>query len=406
MASRRAIGLIFCVALFASCALLLARPGIVHLKDGKTVIGDITESDTGITIHTANNPPAIIPRTEVASIHYDQTYVEDFHERLAKLDPKDVKGLLALAKDALEQQQYRLANEAVDVAERADPNSREVADMRQHIRVQQQLDIQHRHLSTMPATRTTRPTTGPRLLTADDIQRIRKAELRPNDTLTAISFDNKVEQRYAESMSIPLKDFNSQTRAARAYEILTRGDGRLADDVHIFGDPAAIHTYRNRIMPLLMANCATSNCHGGSGAGRLSLLADQDRSDAAVYTDFYVLEQFRKPVPSTQPGSTLIVGPSQRKMIDRLSPEQSLLIQYALPPDLAQVPHPQVARFRPMLRNRADPRYRELVEWIKSLNPIEPDYGIDFLLPRPATMLATQPTTRAATTRTSRDKNR
>ena len=65
-------------------------------------------------------------------------------------------------------------------------------------------------------------------------------------------------------------------------------------------------------------------------------------------------------------------------MIDRERPEDSLLVQYSLPPETAKIPHPQVANYKGTVPNKTNGRYRELVHWMgQVLSPVAPDYGID-----------------------------
>jgi hypothetical protein len=160
--------------------------------------------------------------------------------------------------------------------------------------------------------------------------------------------------------------------------------------------------FRQKIEPLIVQNCATSNCHGGMSApGGLQLINPAD-TDAVHLTNFYILQSYVKKNPN---GGVFSGG--DEKMIDRTRPPKSLLVQFALPQSIAEYDHPDVANFRPMLKGFNDPRYRLLTDWIgKSLVAVEPNYGIKFKLPgapaasQPApatTQAATQPTTRRGT---------
>jgi hypothetical protein len=135
--------------------------------------------------------------------------------------------------------------------------------------------------------------------------------------------------------------------------------------------------------------------------------APAGQNDLGTYTNFYILQQYSKPIetgvgPSPFGGK----GPVQRKMIDRTNPDQSLLAQYALPVDFSMYRHPEVANYRPILSGRDDARYRRLISWMKdSLAPVpaDPKYGITYELPSgmspataPATRAAAAPTTQAA----------
>jgi hypothetical protein len=66
-----------------------------------------------------------------------------------------------------------------------------------------------------------------------------------------------------------------------------------------------------------------------------------------------------------------------RSVVDRDFPESSLLLQYMLPLDRADAPHPDVPGFKPMARSKNDPKYQEALAWIKSLSAVAPAYGVD-----------------------------
>ena len=79
-------------------------------------------------------------------------------------------------------------------------------------------------------------------------------------------------------------------------------------------------------------------------------------------TNFYILTQ------------TTIGG---KRMIDRNTPEDSLLLQWGLPRDQAKFPAPQVDGWRPQFKDTKDDRYVKLVNWIKMLYPSNQDKDYD-----------------------------
>ncbi len=150
----------------------------------------------------------------------------------------------------------------------------------------------------------------------------------------------------------------------------------------------ALLQFRRVVQPYVVLNCATSACHGGNqSATPFQLLVPAD-SDAATYTNFYILTKYTQP---SKQGTEGVFGHGTVKMIDRQHPLQSLLIEYSLPGSVAEFHHPDVPNFRPPFRGTADPHYRQLQEWIGTALPIvDPDYGFDFQT------AATQPTTMAS----------
>ena len=78
-------------------------------------------------------------------------------------------------------------------------------------------------------------------------------------------------------------------------------------------------------------------------------------------------------------GGALAAGrPQTFHVIDRDRPADSLLLQFAIPPNLADHPHPEVPGFRPIFRVLKDPRYDQFLRWISNaLSPLQSNYGID-----------------------------
>jgi hypothetical protein len=147
--------------------------------------------------------------------------------------------------------------------------------------------------------------------------------------------------------------------------------------VQVLDTPESIRQYRGEVwLPLVHNACATSQCHGGTEAGRFMLPFKAPNSDASVMTSLYILERFR-----TSDGKPLI---------DWDHPEQSALLQLALPRDVATIKHPPVVRgeakkdiWRSPLRSTDERRYKDTINWIKSMYQPRPDYGIDYEPPKP-----------------------
>jgi hypothetical protein len=91
-------------------------------------------------------------------------------------------------------------------------------------------------------------------------------------------------------------------------------------------------------------------------------------------------------------------------MIDRDTPERSLLFQYAVVKNASKKPHPGKSELR-FFVDQSDPRLLPMFEWVKMLTFPPPNYGIVYELPGAAAAAPTPaattpaPTTRPATTR-------
>ena len=85
-------------------------------------------------------------------------------------------------------------------------------------------------------------------------------------------------------------------------------------------------------------------------------------------TNFYILTQ------------TKIDG---RRMIDRDTPEDSLLLQWGLPKADAKFAAPDSERWQPYFRGTDDDRYKDMLKWIELLIRANQDttYDIKYELP-------------------------
>ena len=216
---------------------------------------------------------------------------------------------------------------------------------------------------------------------------IRLYELNATDK-TSIRFENDVKKRFVEFKNRQYAQFNKLRPVEQALDILGNGDAKMINDVKVMGDPSAMLDFRKTILPVMLNSCATVNCHGNAAAGGVQFVTPA-ASDADAYTNFYLLTQWGKGVGSE--GGGFFGGSSERKMIERGQGERSLLANYMLPKNLAEIPHPTVAGYDLVFRSKDDPRYKQLLNWMNlSLKSPPPDYGIDFAVPKPGNA-STQP---------------
>jgi hypothetical protein len=383
-----------CAVLLLIAALLHAKPGIVKTNDGHTYEGDVTETGTAVTVKT-RNVPITIQRADIESIEYLGTLDEQYAQRMARLDAKDVNGRVTVARWAFDQGRYDLARNALESALTLEPNNREANQMLDSVRVQIRLERAKRDAATTAETRraaTSGPATAPatvassapqpvdprNLLTADDINAIRQFELKPSDTHVRINFSRDVKKRFATANNIRIQDFNALPQFEQLRRILEEGAPDMKRDVRIVSDPSSILEYRRNIQPVLLGSCATSGCHGPqTGAGGL-LLYSPPESEAITYTNFFIIQTYARQ-PEQRQGP---FGAAERRLIDRIEPSNSLLLNYGLPPNIAEYDHPQVSGYRPIFRNRDDNGYRRLEGWIRdSLRATKPEYDVNFTPP-------------------------
>lgn len=151
-----------------------------------------------------------------------------------------------------------------------------------------------------------------------------------------------------------------------------------ADRIVIESDPVVFDVFRRRVLPAVNRGCARAGCHSGKNAHVFRFPAGNSDSETYAYTTFVLLDQMQT---------------SQGALIDRGSPERSLLLEYLLPPELTERAHPQGERarvpFKPLARNRTDRLYLAVQDWISYLSVPRPDYGLDYVSPYAAPARAT-----------------
>jgi hypothetical protein len=411
---------VLCLGLLAHGA---TKPGVVKTRTGLTHEGEVEQLPNGNVIVTSRAGVVVtIPRDNVASVEYvSKSFLEQFKERRAKLDPSDLKGRLDLARFALEHKEYQLALMMADEAMEIAPSNQDAQTLRETIRQQARLDRAHPPggdkppPATAPATNpaatapASAPSTAPavlnpferRFLTPDDIQQIRRAELKPGDS-ARVAIPNDVRRAYAAQAGVSFAQFSAQPAVEQALEILSKGDDQMRKQVKISSDPEAIVRYK-QVQTIVLSGCATTSCHGGAAGGGLVLFPAEN--DAASYTNFYILSKYARSVNGgggggggSGNGGGFFGGAAEKKLIDRGRGEQSLLIQYGLPETKATHKHPKVANFRPAFRDPNEPNARRIIAWMNDvLKPIEPTYEINYPLPRQKPAAGT-PTTGPTTT--------
>jgi hypothetical protein len=357
---------------------LLARQGILTTTDGRSLSGDIQAAPDGTSVTiTLHGVTLTVSRDIVAAINFPADAQSDFKQRMSALDPNDIKGRIDLSRFELAAGQYDLAAQAARGAEQLDPHNPDVAILLDTIQTQRDLDSKVA-MAVTPSESTSESATAnstAQYLTMNDVDAIRRDELRPDDEVR-VQFFHNVRQRFLGSQG-NAANFYAESDAQQAMDILQGGDPHLARDVYIATDPRVLLEFRNQVQPRILAGCAAAGCHASGGSDAFSL--DTDAKELLpAYTNFYILQETGRMLDG---GDTFGRGPVYRPMIDRLHPESSLILQFGLPRSLATTPHPDVHDFKPIFHGLDDPAYLEVFSWISSLAPIAPNYRIKFDVP-------------------------
>jgi hypothetical protein len=372
---------VVCVLAVMGVSSLFAGQGIVKTRDGQTLQGEIDDKPDYVKV-TIHGVVTTIPRNEVESVEMVGEAATELRARLAKLDPQDAPGRVALAREAFEHREYELAREMLEAALAIDANDPEANRMLGI--VNSQLRMERTKVDpAIPRPAATRP--GPmaqierRLLTPADIEAIRRKELKSTDRDVRIRFDGDVKRRYAESQNMAYADFNAKTAVEQALAILDNGDATMKEQVRVQSDPPSIREFKTQIQPLVLASCATSGCHGGPAGAGFVLFSPAD-NDSLSYTNFFILQNYQRKAGS----GGAVFGESSKRMVNRRRGDESLLANYGLPTNIAEYDHPPVngKTITPVFRNKDDAKYRMVVGWMNdSLAQLDPDYGVHYTPP-------------------------
>ncbi|HEX8342375.1 MAG TPA: hypothetical protein VF624_15840 [Tepidisphaeraceae bacterium] len=387
---KRIIGI--SVLALAGMVWAAGRPGIVRLKDGTVYDGAIEEVEGGLRINV-RGIDTNVPSDRVAGVTYGD-FETRWNAEYDKLAKDDATGRIALARLAFDNRKYDFAEKALRDAQAVDPNSAEAADLLK-------LTISQRRLErnspagggTGPATpqpgtnvQPQAPVSSWKLLAPDQINRIKQVEMRENDDKLRFNFKNGVAKKFVDNdpgLGMKFTEFSRLPKAQQASLIIKNG-GELARDVEITNDPDVLLTFRKDVMPLVLQGCATSGCHNGQSeaAGKFALVSPAN-DHAAVYSNFVVLNSYRQQFRVPAGGESSIFAASTAQMIDRTQPEKSLILQYALPQQGAELKHPVVKNYNGILRGGTnDAKYANIRNFVGALNKTPVDYGFTFELER------------------------
>jgi hypothetical protein len=371
------------IVLIAGATMLAGRQGVVTTIDGRNFEGEITERGGEVVIRV-KGIESTLNRDDIAAIVYG-TFVERFEKALAALKPDDVAGRVALGRDALGRGAYDQANKAAGAALDIDPLDRPARDLMSAIEQQQRAAS----AAVTPKTPATPEAETPRekpadLISEELINTIRQSELRAEDSRVRIRFANNVRKRYVDSQAnLTYGEFIKQSETEQALEMLRNGKKELVPDIIVATDPPMLLEYNRRVQTVVLQGCATSQCHGGGSKGSMPLVSPA-RSTEESMINFHTLVTYQASVGEKTDTGGIFSGPAARKLIDRESPDRSLLLEFGLPKNRTQSPHPEVKGYNGIFRDSNDPQYKLILNWINELKKPSPNYEMSKPSTQPA----------------------
>jgi len=184
-------------------------------------------------------------------------------------------------------------------------------------------------------------------------------------------------EAYADSTLLPSSDA-ARTALVQgpAIDVLrqmfTHRAREFYGSVQVRTEPTALKRFRQSVHDQwLVPRCGSTDCHGGNDAGRFRLVRQGRMDDRTRTSNLLILDSL-----------TLDGVP----MIDWQQPHRSLLVQHALPEDVADRPHPPVRGWRPTLDTLDGPRTLATIRWIEAMmRSPRPEYPVEPpVIPGPA----------------------
>jgi hypothetical protein len=358
----------------------------VTLKDGSSVLGQVTNTATGYEVKTRYGAFQYT-FDQVATVADIGSPQDEYQQRLAKIDPKSAQDHFDLAKWASTNGLLETALAEVEQALKIKPGNDEYDALRRQIEARIKLE----------ATATTRggAAPGPKvgepaspqkpLLSDQDMAVVRQAELSLDPRVAespTVEFKNKCLENVMAAMNPKdAKALKNQAPIEQARFMLANaasfpGIQGLANDVVIKGNPKVLADFQSKVWPVVQGSCASTACHATEkGKGGLKLFNISGDKDKLAVTNFVLLDGY--------------VNKDGLRMIDRDHPERSLLLQYGLAASEAQVPHPSLGAAgapsipiaNPPFKTARSDAYQKVYDWILELKMPHPDYPIKYQPP-------------------------
>ncbi len=353
--------------------------GVVYLRNGQMREGIIIADEFDHVTMEIEGVRARLRRETVSHVVLKPTFDQQYRQFKNALRPGMSEQHLMLCRWLIDNRRYALAQ--VEIQELLQQSDQDIPEARQLLRfVEAQLALQRSPANAIPNELEEEETQIEkedearygRILTHEEVNLMRVYEIdfsRPPRIAIGHETIRKMIETHSANPAIPAsRDARNALFRADPLEILRLmfklRARELYGEAQVITEPHSLNLFRRVHDGWITRNCATGACHGGDDAGRLYLHRSRNPSDRVRYTNLLILER-------------LEIDP-EHQLIDYQDPEQSLLVQYGLPRDVARVPHPEVRGWRPAFSRGNDRMKQETIRWIKSMMQPRPDYSIDY----------------------------
>ncbi len=378
--------LVLCLA----ASLAMAEPKTVVLKNGEKITGEVTKTPEGYRVETKMGTKTY-RNDEVSTVETAQSLAEQYQEMLKRVDPKTADDHYTLAEWAYRNNMLDVAQKHLESALQLDAEHTKALGLRKQVEAK---------LAKTPAkspapdtgtpgpSATSKPARGEDigvgikpeyLVSEDDIYHIRIAEMRtrPLEKVN-VKFRKDVIATFIKDRTG--KDFKTAADIDK-FKALTPWEQMSAivntpvmnpdeldvykDNILVTSDPNFFLGFTKVVWPVVSASCAVAQCHGGGELnGGFKLFTGASHTAQIDYTNFIILDGFVT---------------SRGRMISRGDPDQSLLLNFLISPDLAKAKHPK--KIQTPFADSKDPRYVAIANWIRTLKSDHPAYRLKYQPP-------------------------
>lgn len=370
--------------------------GIIVFLDGQTQEAIIIKDDFNNVVFEVDGIRSTLRRMYVDYVTLKLTFEEQYRLYKQRLTPEMHQAQFRFCQWLFDEEKYTLAKkELEDLLKKTDMS--EAIRLRTFVDAQLLLD---RNPSGDPAGEGGMDSASPEstdenasgiipvsklmpdhILTREEVNLIRVMEIdfrKPPKISIKPETVRRFIETYREDRRVPITP-DGQARLFRTaanrpieflrllFELRAR---ELYGEVEVLTEPLALNLFRRRVHNAwLINNCATRHCHGGMEAGRFFLHRRGYKDDRVRYTNLLILDR-------------LEIEP-QWPLINYSEPTDSLIIQYALPRDLARKPHPEVRGWKAVFTRGNRRLLQETISWIQSMmHDPRPDYPIEYEPPK------------------------
>lgn len=360
---------------------------VVILRDGERISGVFVARNADLVAVKVAGVEARIPAADVERVVARLPLQERYRQMRSMIDDGDVERLLLVAEWLRANGLLDEANAEIEHILRIEPANSSAARLRGL--VDNQRALRDRQKDMLPSIPRSTPQSdialtpdSPELesaewetptLSAAQINLIRVYELDLNDPPRVIIPRETIERLLTEFAGNPMLPSSREGKTeffqlppeeilAVMFKLQARN---LYGEVQVLANPASLRQFKDNVnRGWLATSCASTACHGGPDAGGFRLVGRRPSSDAAVYTNFLILDRAR--LSSGEP------------LIDFEHPERSPLLQLGLPRADSIFPHPPVKGWTPTFRNDRAKRFVQTVDWINSIYQPRPEIPIDY----------------------------